>query len=58
MNDCSDLKYNIKWVNDVWGFFLFSEFIFWNKWVVEMGNEEKKINGDCIVSGKLEKIFN
>lgn len=50
----SDPKYNTKWANDVWGFPLLSESIFWNKWAAKMGNEEKKINGDCIVSGKLE----
>lgn len=54
----SDPKYNTKWANDVWGFPLLSESIFWNKWAAETGNEEKKINGDCIVSGKLEKIPN
>lgn len=50
----SDPKYNTKWANDVWGFPLLSESIFWNKWAAKTGNEEKKINGDCIVSGKLE----
>lgn len=45
-------------MTSVWGFPLLSESIFWNKWAAETGNEEKKINGDCIVSGKLEKIPN
>lgn len=27
----SDPKYNTKWANDVWGFPLLSESIFWNK---------------------------
>lgn len=47
----SDPKYNTKWANDVWGFPLLSESIFWSS---KDGEWRKKINGDCIVSGKLE----